>query len=260
LSDTYALAAVLFVFGTILGSFANVLIYRMPRGENIAWPGSHCQKCKKPIAWYHNIPVLAWFFLRGKCANCKEPYSFRYPVVELLMGVLFASAAISIGINWTLLEGLIFIFALVAASFIDIDHMILPDKFTLSGIVIGLIGAALNPERSFLDAIYGVLMGGGFLWAIAYLFFVFRGKEGMGGGDIKLLAWIGAVLGWKSIPFVVIGSSVFGAIIGVVIAVRSKEGMSKAIPFGPYLAGAALAYLLLGGERLSDWYLGLHGL
>ena len=176
------------------------------------------------------------------------------------MGILFACAGASLGFTWTLLEGLIFIFSVVTASVIDIDHMILPDKFTLSGIVIGLIGAALNPERPFMDAVYGVLLGGAFLWAIAYLYYVFRHREGMGGGDIKLLAWIGAILGWKAIPFVILFSSILGVFAGIALAVRTKGGMQQAIPFGPYLAAAALFYLLLDGARLSEWYLAMHGL
>ncbi len=176
------------------------------------------------------------------------------------MGALFAWAGWTFGLSPTLVEALIFIFCTVCASFIDIDHMILPDKFTLSGIVIGLIGAALNPDRHFMDALYGVLMGGGFLWAVAYLYYVFRGREGMGGGDIKLLGWIGAVLGWKAVPVVILASSVLGAIVGILLALKARGGMNKAIPFGPYLAGAALLYLLCDGQRLSDWYLSMHGL
>ncbi len=260
LQNRDVLAAWLFLFGAVFGSFGNVVIYRLPKGENIAWPGSRCQSCLKAIPWYHNIPILSWFLLRGKCAKCKAPYSFRYPFVELLMGVLFACAGARFGFTITLAEALIFIFAVVCASFIDIDHMILPDKFTLSGIVIGLVGAALNPDRSFMDALYGVLMGGGFLWAVAYLYFVFRGREGMGGGDIKLLGWIGAVLGWKAVPVVILASSILGACVGIALAIKAKGGMNKAIPFGPYLAGAALLYLLLDGQRLSDWYLAMHGL
>lgn len=258
----YVLPSILFVFGTLFGSFANVVIYRLPRGESVVFPGSFCRSCKTSIRWYHNIPIYSWFVLRGKCAACGARYSFRYPFVEFLMGALFAAAGAVIGWQWTLIEALPFIFGLVTCSFIDLDHMILPDKFTLSGIVIGLTGAALNPDRSFLDALYGVVMGGGFLWAVAYLYFVFRGHEGMGGGDIKLLAWIGAVLGWQAIPVVILVSSVIGSIVGVALALRTKGGMKMkhAIPFGPYLAGAALLYLLLDGERLSGWYLALHGL
>lgn len=250
----------LFIFGALLGSFGNVVIYRMPLGQNIAWPGSHCFSCKKPVAWYNNVPIFAWFWLRGKCANCKAPFSFRYPFVEFLMAVLFALAGYCLGPSWYLLEALIFIFMVVCASFIDLDHMILPDKFTLTGIVLGLIGAALNPEREFLPALYGVLLGGGFLWSIAYLYYALRGREGMGGGDIKLLAWIGAILGWKAVPIVILLSSVIGAIVGIILAIRTKDGMALAIPFGPYLSGAALVYLLANGVQWADWYLAMHGL
>lgn len=176
------------------------------------------------------------------------------------MALLFAAAGVAIGPHWTLVEALIFIFGLVTVSFIDLDHMILPDKMTLPGILIGLVGAALNPERAFLDAILGVLFGAGFLWAIAYLYYAFRNRAGMGGGDIKLLGWIGAVLGWKAIPVVILLSSVLGSLVGMAQAVRTKGGMQQPIPFGPYLAGAALLYLLFNGARLSDWYLSLHGL
>jgi leader peptidase (prepilin peptidase)/N-methyltransferase len=254
------LVPALFLFGAIFGSFANVVIYRLPRGESVVAPRSRCMSCEKPISWRNNVPILAWFWLRGKCASCGARFSIRYPLVELLMASLFAGAGYAIGFNCFLLESLIFIFGLVTVSFIDIDHMILPDKFTLSGIVIGLVGAALNPEREFLPALYGVLMGGGFLWAVAYLYYALRGRDGMGGGDIKLLAWIGAVLGWKAIPVVILVSSLLGALIGIILALRTKDGLKQAIPFGPYLAGAALLYLLFDGASWADWYLALHGL
>jgi leader peptidase (prepilin peptidase)/N-methyltransferase len=187
------------------------------------------------------------------------------------MAALFGFAYYQIGWNWFLLEALIFIFGLVTVSFIDLDHMILPDKFTLPGIVIGLIGALLNPEREFLSSLYGVLLGGGFLWAIAYLYALLRKREGMGGGDIKLLAWIGAVLGWTSVPFVILVASIFGSVIGVgamlISKVSNTDAASKvdseepfAIPFGPFLAAAALIYLLFDGEKAIAWYLELHKL
>jgi leader peptidase (prepilin peptidase) / N-methyltransferase len=253
------LAAVLFLFGSLFGSFANVVIYRMPRGESVVKPGSFCRSCNTPVRWYHNIPIFSWFILRGRCAECGAGYSIRYPLVELLMASLFALAGYLLGFSWTLVEALIFIFGLVTVSFIDLDHMILPDKFTLSGIVIGLVGAALNPERGFLDAVYGAVFGFGFLWAIAYFYIVFRDREGMGGGDIKLMGWIGAILGWKAIPFVILSSSVVGSLVGAAVAIRTKGGMNQAIPFGPFLALGALLYLLLGGHRLSEWYMALHG-
>lgn len=259
MSETVFLLSTAFVFGALLGSFANVVIYRMPLGKSIVRPGSACGSCGAPVKWYNNVPILAWFWLRGRCADCKAPYSFRYPLVEFLMGALFAGAMYRFGLSWTLIEALIFVFMVVCASFIDLDHMILPDKFTLTGIALGLAGAALNPERDFLDALYGVLAGGGFLWAVAYLYYVFRGREGMGGGDIKLLGWIGAVMGWKAIPLVILSSSLIGSIVGLVLAARTKDGMQIAIPFGPYLAGAALMYLLFDGSRIAEWYLAMHG-
>ncbi len=258
-NETHLLAALLFLFGALLGSFANVVIVRLPEGESVVKPRSACRKCKSLIPWYHNIPILSWLILRGKCYKCGAKFSIRYPMVELIMGALFAAAALRYGVSWTLLEMLIFIFGLVCCTFIDIDHMILPDEFTISGIVIGLIGSILNPERSFLPSLYGVLLGGGFLWSVAYLYFLVRKREGMGGGDIKLIAWIGAVLGWASIPVVIIGSSLFGALVGVSLVIGQKDAFKKAIPFGPYLVGAALAYMFFHGERIGEWYLQIHG-
>lgn len=262
------------VMGACFGSFANVVIYRLPAGMSVVRPGSYCWSCNTPIKLQHNLPILGWFLLRGRCANCKTKYSFRYPAVEILMATLFGLAFYKIGWNWFLLEALIFIFGLVTVSFIDLDHMILPDKFTLPGIVIGLIGGLLNPERTFMAALYGVLLGGGFLWAIAYLYALARKREGMGGGDIKLLAWIGAVLGWTSIPFVILVASIVGSVVGVGAMLFSKktnaeadssdnqtnEVASFAIPFGPFLASAALIYLLCDGEKVIAWYLELHKL
>ncbi len=253
-------ASLLFILGCLLGSFANVIIVRLPAGESVVRPRSHCRECKKMVVWYQNIPIFSWLFLRGQCANCGVKFSFRYPLVEFLMGLLFALVFLATGWSWTLVEYLYFSFALVVCAFIDIDHMILPDKFTLSGIVIGLVGAALNPERSFMSAFYGVLMGGGFLWAVAYMYYAIRGREGMGGGDIKLLAWIGAVLGWPSIPIVILTSSLTGSVCGILLALKSGDGFKKAIPFGPYLVLAALFYIILHGQKLGTWYLSLHGL
>ncbi len=249
-------ALVVFLFGLIWGSFSNVFIHRLPKGESVVTPRSRCPQCSAQIAWYDNIPVLSWVFLRGKCRKCQAKIPFRYPLVELLTGAAFALIFLKYGYKWVTLEYLLLAWGLIVVSFIDLDHMILPDVFTLPGIVIGLVGGALNPERTFLSALAGMLMGGGFLWMIAYLYLLMRKEEGMGGGDIKLLAWIGAVLGWTSIPFVVLGSSVIGSVVGLVLATRSEAGLKSVIPFGPYLAFAALLYLL-GGEQLSRWYIGL---
>jgi leader peptidase (prepilin peptidase)/N-methyltransferase len=228
----------------------------LPKGESVVTPRSRCPKCSSLIAWYDNVPVLSWLILRGRCRKCKTPISPRYALVELLTGLVFAGLFYKFGYSWSTLEYLVFAWSLIVCSFIDVDHMILPDVFTLSGIVIGLLGAALNPERQFLPALAGVLMGGGFLWMIAYSYLLLRKEEGMGGGDIKLLAWIGAVLGWTSVPFVILAASVLGSIVGILLAFRSKAGLKSVIPFGPYLAFAALLYLF-GGAVIGAWYIGL---
>ncbi|MCB0414990.1 MAG: prepilin peptidase, partial [Bdellovibrionales bacterium] len=208
------------------------------------------------LKWYDNIPILSWCLLLGKCRKCGSSISYRYPLVELLCGVFFVFTYLKLGICWTLLEYQIFAFSLLVVSFIDFDHYILPDVFTLSGIVIGLLGALINPERQFMDSLYGVLMGGGFLWAIAYVYWLLRKQEGMGGGDIKLLAWIGAVVGWQSIAFVILVSSILGGLVGIVVGIQKKEGLQSTIPFGPYLALGALLYIWVG-EELTNWYLNL---
>lgn len=245
-----------FIFGAVWGSFANVVIYRLPKDESVVKPGSHCYSCKTPIKWYDNIPILSWFILRGRCRACGARFSFRYPLVELIMAGLFTLSYHYVGFSWSLLEYLIFIFGLVVCTFIDFDHMILPDEFTLSGIVLGLVGAALNPQREFLDALFGVLMGGGFLWGMAYVYYLLTKQEGMGGGDIKLLAWIGALLGWKAIPFVILAAAIIGSVVGLIAARNQKAGLKTVIPFGPYLALGALMYLF-GGETIALWYLDL---
>lgn len=249
-------ASFLFILGLLLGSFANVVIHRLPKGESVVRPRSRCPKCGKLIAAYDNIPVLSWLLLRGKCRACQAPISIRYPLVELVTGVLFAAIFLKHGMTWSTLEYLILAWGLVVVSCIDLDLMILPDVFTLPGIVIGLVGAAINPDRSFYSSLAGVLMGGGFLWAVAYLYLLVRKEEGMGGGDIKLLAWLGAVLGWPAVPFLVLVSSVVGSVVGLVLALRGRAGLKSVIPFGPYLALAAVLYLL-GGDRLGMWYIGL---
>lgn len=247
---------IFFVLGALLGSFANVVIYRMPREESVVTPGSHCFACGAPVRWFDNIPIFSWFILRGRCRKCGARFSIRYALVELLMAVLFALSYHYAGISWSLLEYLIFVFGLVVCTFIDLDHMILPDEFTLSGIVIGLVGAALNPDRHFMDAFLGVLFGGGFLWGIAYVYHLMTKREGMGGGDIKLLAWIGALLGWKAIPFVIMTSAIVGSVVGVVASMKQEAGLKTVIPFGPYLALGAVIYLF-GGENIAIWYLSL---
>jgi leader peptidase (prepilin peptidase) / N-methyltransferase len=255
LSDIFPWAPFFFFLGAILGSFGNVVIYRLPKSESVVRPRSRCGACGKPVAFYDNIPILSWFLLRGRCRNCSAKFSFRYPLVEFIMATVFCGLYLLYGFHWILLEYLVLAFGLVVVSFIDFDHFIIPDEFSLSGIVLGLLGSILNPERDFWSAFAGVLMGGGFLWSIAYAYMIVRKEEGMGGGDIKLLAWIGAVLGWVSIPFVILVSSILGGTVGLLTMTKEK-GLKTTIPFGPYLAGAALLYIF-GGSRLAEWYFSL---
>ncbi len=249
-------SVLLFCYGLLFGSFANVIILRLPKNMSVVKPRSKCPKCEKSIRWFDLIPVISWVLLGAKCRNCKAKIHWRYPLVELLMGALFCGMYLKVGWSWLLLEYLIFSFGLVVVSFIDLDHMILPDSFTLSGVVLGLLGGILNPARELMPAVWGVLFGGGFLWAVAYIYYLIRKEEGMGGGDIKLLAWIGAILGWTSVPFVILVSSIIGTVFGVFVALKNKAGMRSTIPFGPYLALAALLYIFWGQE-LAQWYMDL---
>ena len=239
---------VFFVYGSIFGSFANVLIYRLQQEKSISlFKQSFCPHCLSPIPFYWNVPIFSWFFLKARCFKCSAKISFRYPLVEFLMSVVFCLLFLLIGWKWFLLEAMIFCFALIVASFIDVDKMILPDRLTLSGIVIGLLGAFLNPERSFMDSLLGVLFGGGILLFISYFYYLVRNKEGMGGGDVKMLAWIGGVLGWKSLFFVLFSSCVLGSVFGagMIMLQSNKKIFQTEFPFGPYLALSAFVFICL---------------
>ena len=253
MSESEIFTILAFLFGSLWGSFANVVIVRLPEGESVVSPRSHCPGCKNMIPWYLNIPIFSWILLRGRCAECKIKISARYPIVEFLMGVSFAALFHRYGWTISTIEYFLFSFGVITASFIDLDHMILPDRFTLSGIVIGLLGAWINPDRDFIDAMLGALIGGGFLLAIAYFYFLIRRIEGMGGGDIKLLGWIGAVCGLHSLLFVVLASSVIGLLFGLIYMVKSKDGLKTGIPFGPYLSLAAILYLLFDVTSLMTF-------
>jgi leader peptidase (prepilin peptidase) / N-methyltransferase len=243
-----------FVFGLLFGSFANVAILRVPNEQSVVKPRSRCPKCEKPIAWFDNIPVLSWLFLRAKCRHCQTPISMRYPLVELITALLFWGVFNQFGFSFHLLELWIFFLGLVIVTFIDFDHFLLPDVFTLPGIALGLAGSFLSSQRTPLDSFLGLLFGGGFLWALAYFYFLIRNEEGMGGGDIKLLAWIGAVLGWQAIPFVIVTSSVTGSVVGVLAALRSDKGLKTMIPFGPYLALGAVLFVFIHSQVGFDYW------
>lgn len=231
--------------GLCLGSFANVLIHRWPQGKSILQPlWSQCPRCGKALRWWMNIPVISILWLRFRCFYCSSKIGAQYLIVEILMGGVFALVYHRYGWTFTTLEYCFFSWGIITASVIDIHHTILPDRLTLSGIVFGLVGAWLSPERDFLSSLYGFAIGFGFLWFIAELYAFLKKQEGMGGGDIKLIGWIGAYLGWKSIPFTIFASSLMGSVVGLAyIAITKKDMQTTGIPFGPYLSLAALIFL-----------------
>ncbi|MCY4512193.1 MAG: A24 family peptidase [Bdellovibrionales bacterium] len=206
---------------------------------------SRCPHCNYKIPFYLNVPIFSWFFLRGRCRNCKSGIAFRYPLVEFLMACLFTGLFILVGWKWFLLEALIFVFGLVVVSFIDWERMILPSFFTLPGIYLGLAGGYLNPERAFSSSLIGWFIGGFILWLAGYLYFKVRHQEGMGDGDVSLMGWIGAVLGWQSISFILICSCLLGVVFGSWSILRNKKDTRTPFPFGPCLAVGAVCYLFL---------------
>ena len=243
------------VFGLCIGSFLNVCIYRLPQSKSVLFPGSMCGKCGVPIRFYDNIPVLSYFLLRGKCRNCGVPFSIRYPLVEILTGLMAISITLKYGLTWESLVYFIFICTLLVITFIDIDYQIIPNGITLPGIPIAIVAATfLLPQMDFAESMIGVLIGGGSLLIVAWLYMLLMRKEGMGGGDIKLLAMVGALIGWQGILFTIFVSSAVGSVIGITMMARMKKNMKFAIPFGPFLSIGAITYIFFGKE-LMVWYL-----
>ena len=260
-------AFISFLFGSIVGSFLNVCIYRLPRGESIISPSSHCPGCQKALLWYDNIPFLSYIGLKGRCRHCHQGISFRYFVVEFLTAILFLSLFLKFGLSWNMLIYLVFISGLIVATFTDFDHLIIPDVVTLPGLLLGLILSTVypsiqraihpwsnictSPGEGFLASLIGALLGGLSLYAIGALGGKVFKKEAMGGGDVKLLAMIGAFLGWQLVALTIFISALSGSLVG--LAIKLKKGESY-IPYGPYLAlGAVIS--LLWGEGLINWYL-----
>lgn len=243
-----------FIFGAVVGSFLNVCIYRLPKNVSIVFPPSHCPVCDYKIRWYDNIPILSYLFLRGKCRSCGSPISAQYPVVEGLNGLLTMFLFMRFGLSFAFAVLFLFCCAMVVITFIDLEHQIIPDVISLPGIVIGFIFSFFIPQLGWLNSLLGILFGGGSLYLVAYLYHKFTGKEGMGGGDIKLLAMMGAFFGWKAIPFIIFVSSLVGSIIGVTVMLAQKKDSKLAIPFGPFLAMGAVLYIFYG-RQLIQWYL-----
>jgi leader peptidase (prepilin peptidase)/N-methyltransferase len=243
-----------FLIGLCVGSFLNVCIYRLPAGLSIAHPPSACPKCGKGIRWYDNIPVVSYLVLRGRCRNCGTPIASRYPIVELMTGLFALAAWTRFGPHWSAALYFLFICALLVITFIDIDHRIIPDSISLPGIPIGFAASFVLPQLRWTESLIGILAGGGILLAIAWGYRLLTGKEGMGGGDIKLLAMIGAFLGWAGVIFTIMTASFTGTIVGIMVMCKTRGGMKLAVPFGPFLAIGAICYLFFGPEAI-DWYL-----
>ena len=264
------------VFGLLIGSFLNVVIHRLPimmqresdnyvahesgkplphtERYNLVVPRSACPQCKHQIGALENVPVLSYLALRGKCAACKTPISIRYPLVEALTGALSALLIWHFGSGWVGLATLVLVYLLIAMTFIDADTQLLPDDLTLPLLWIGLL---LNLSGLFVplqDAVIGAAAGYLSLWAIYWAFKLLTGKEGMGYGDFKLLAALGAWLGWKMLPVIILFSSLVGAVVGIVLIVFARRGRDKPIPFGPYLAAAGLLALLYGQTILETYF------
>lgn len=246
-----ALAA---VWGAVVGSFLNVVIYRLPLRQSLAWPGSACPSCKRPLSWYENIPIVSYTMLGGRCRTCRTPLTIRYLVVELLCAAMFAGAWWLYGPSLLLVSRLLLGCALIALFAIDLEHYILPDVITLSGIVIGFVLSFVT-EPGWLASLIGVLVGGGLLWAIAEGYYRIRHEEGMGFGDVKMLAMIGAFLGWKLTIVSVVMASFTGSIIGVALIVSGRGTMKYALPFGTFLALGALIAATVG-PGILEWYMG----
>ncbi len=248
-----------FIFGAVVGSFLNVCIFRMPKHESVVFPPSHCLNCEYKIRWYDNIPIVSYLLLGGKCRSCKTRISPQYPLVELLNGLLTLFLLLKFGPSATFLVLFIFCAALVVITFIDLEHQIIPDVISLPGIGAGFLSSFFLPWLGWLNSLIGILVGGGSLLLIAYGYQFFTKKEGMGGGDIKLLAMMGAFLGWKAVPFIIFASSLVGSVIGITLMVVQKKDAKLAIPFGPFLAFGAVLYIFYG-KTLIFWYLNLGGM
>ncbi len=256
--EFYFFLGAAFVLGTVIGSFLNVCIYRIPAGKSIVSPPSACPHCGHHIRWFQNIPILSYLFLGGKCAACRARISLRYPAIEALTGLLFALVLYYFSFSAATIVYWVFIASLVTITFIDLDHQIIPDVISLPGILVGFICSFFVPWLSWSDSLLGILVGGGILLAIAWFYELLTKRAGMGGGDIKLLGMLGAFLGWKAVLPIVFVASLAGSLVGVPLMLLQKKDAKLAIPFGPFLAFAATVYLFWGRD-LVYWYLSLLG-
>jgi leader peptidase (prepilin peptidase)/N-methyltransferase len=242
----YLIPIVVFIFGAIIGSFLNVCIYRIPLSKSIVKPNSFCPNCEKPVRVYDNIPIVGYIMLGGKCRDCGARISLRYPFIELLTAILFLVTFRRWGISSVFFINIFLASLFIVISFIDLDFQIIPDILSIGGLAVGIIISFMRPGFSFKEALYGVLLGGGVLFVIAYGYQLIAKREGMGGGDIKLLAMIGSFLGFKGVIFSLVGGSLMGTIVGIPLMLIKGKDSKYAIPFGPFLSLSAVIFLFWG--------------
>jgi leader peptidase (prepilin peptidase) / N-methyltransferase len=240
------LESLTFVFGAIIGSFLNVCIYRLPRDKSVVRPPSACPDCGMRIRYYDNIPILSYFLLKGKCRTCGVRLSPIYPVVEALTGLLFLFIFRMNGLAAESGVLMLFTALLIVISFVDLEFQIIPDVLSLGGLGAGLALSFMRPLLGYKDAFIGAALGGGLLFGIAYGYQLATKREGMGGGDIKLLGMIGAFCGLKGVIFSLFSGSLMGTFVGVPLMLINRRGMRYAIPFGPFLSAGALVYVFFG--------------
>ena len=247
------LAFWVFLIGCCFGSFFNVVIYRLPAGESVVHPGSHCPICARELAWFENIPLLSYLIQRGKCRGCGTPIAFRYFIVEGLTGILATVFFMRYGFSARFAAEFCCTCILIIISFIDLDTYIIPDIFSVTGIPVGFAFSFFTLHPTWQNSLLGIAFGGGFFLLIAYSYRWIRGLDGLGGGDIKLLAMIGAFTGWQGVAFTVLAASLSGALAGTWAMRRTRKGMATMIPFGPFLSLGAVCFLLWG-EGVVRWY------
>jgi leader peptidase (prepilin peptidase)/N-methyltransferase len=252
------LVVVSIMFGAIVGSFLNVCIIRLPKGESIIIPGSHCPQCNHPIKFYDNIPLISYLLLGGKCRYCKRSISAQYPLVEGTTAISSLLLFLKYGLSLSYFFYFSFVAALIIITVIDLYHQIIPDVISIPGIGVGLLGALIIPHITFFNSLLGILLGGGSLFVVATLYQWLFKREGMGGGDVKLLAMIGAFLGWDAVILTILLSSLIGSITGIIIMVLKGKDFKYAIPFGPFLSLGAVIALFYKNEIIS-WYLQFRG-
>ena len=242
--------------GAAVGSFLNVCIYRLPRGESVVSPPSHCPSCCRRLKWFENVPVLGWLIVGGRCRGCRTAVSPTYPIVESLTALVFFFQYASLGWQPLLAVRLAFAGAMVVLCVIDLNHRILPNAITLPGILLGLM-ASVFLEPGWRDSLIGVVAGGGLLWLVGEIYFWLRGEEGMGMGDVKMLAMVGAFLGWQGMLVTLLLASLGGSLVGGLLIASRRRNLKYALPFGSFLAVGALLTTQVG-RALISWYLGFY--